>query len=293
MKVLAAAAGLSCATALLLVSLWAGPSSRSTAAVAGCNCVAFRFDDIQDYFLSDAQVEVMSVFERRNASLTIGIIGNYFGSDPRMVNFVQEKVSNSDLFEVANHGWDHEAFPLFTKEEQSALIAKTNAKISELLGVTPQVFITPYNVINKDTFAAARENGMRYVSANVTRDPPPYDIYGEQGLYRLPETSLMGDLNHDDTEWLSFSHEEVFADVKHSMGEYGFAVVTMHPQEFSARVGLDFQNKVDSSQIKELETLLDMIGQEKIRVVKISEIVSAANVPQDAGATRREELVNS
>jgi hypothetical protein len=86
----------------------------------------------------------------------------------------------------------------------------------ELLGIRPAVFITLYNAVNSDTFAVARENGIRYISANVASDPPPYDIYEDQSLYRLPEMSLMGDLE-DGTRWLSFAHQ---------------AVVTVHPRDF-------------------------------------------------------------
>jgi hypothetical protein len=78
----------------------------------------------------------------------------------------------------------------------------------ELLSSRPAVFITLYNVVNSDTFAVARENCIRYISANVTSDPPPYDIYEDQSLCRLPEMSLMRDLD-DGTRWLSFAHEAV------------------------------------------------------------------------------------
>ena len=70
------------------------------------------------------------------------------------------------------------------------------------------MFITLYNVVNSDTFAVARENCIRYISANVTSDPPPYDIYEDQSLCRLPEMSLMRDLD-DGTRWLSFAHQAV------------------------------------------------------------------------------------
>jgi hypothetical protein len=74
-----AAAG--CVALLLAVSLGAAPSA-SKAKVPTCNCVAFRLDDIQDRFLNHVQLEVMSLFEKRNASLTVGVIGNYFDNDP-------------------------------------------------------------------------------------------------------------------------------------------------------------------------------------------------------------------
>jgi hypothetical protein len=68
-------------------------------------------------------------------------------------------------------------------EEQSALLQKTNRKIFDLTGITPTVFIAPYNFVNDDTFVAAKENGIRHISANVTSDPPPYDIGSDQSIY--------------------------------------------------------------------------------------------------------------
>lgn len=78
----------------------------------------------------------------------------------------------------------------------------------ELLGIRPAVFITLYNAVNSDTFAGARENGIRYISANVTSDPPPYNIYEDQSPYRLPEMSFMRALD-DGRCWLSFAHQAV------------------------------------------------------------------------------------
>jgi hypothetical protein len=69
--IIATAAG--CAMALLLLtSLWTGPWPPAAAA-PGCGCVAFRLDDIQDYFLREVQMEVINIFDRKDASLTVGV----------------------------------------------------------------------------------------------------------------------------------------------------------------------------------------------------------------------------
>jgi peptidoglycan/xylan/chitin deacetylase (PgdA/CDA1 family) len=269
-----------CATALILVAFFWTASSKPAIA-SGCNCVAFRLDDIQDYFLNEVQIETMQVFDRRNVSLTAGIIGNYFGSDQKVLSYVREKAGNGSL-EVANHGWNHEDFTVLDMEEQSALIGKTNGKIIELLSIQPEIFIAPYNVANSGTFAAAEENGIRYFSANVTYDPPPYDIYSNADMYHLPSTALMGDLNDDDTEWITFSHEKVFSDIKASIRDYGFAVVTMHPQDFAEKDKLAYQNKVDPKYMEELELLLDLVQKEDIKIVKMSEVNSVAEALKDS-----------
>jgi peptidoglycan/xylan/chitin deacetylase (PgdA/CDA1 family) len=257
-----------CVVLLIALSLGTVPGSSR---VHSCACVAFRLDDIQDYFLNRVQVEVMEVFDRRNASLTVGIIGNYFGSDPLITSYVKSRVGDPS-FEIANHGWNHEDFSELDKKEQATLIQLTNEKIYDQAGVQPKVFIAPYNIINGDTFAAARESGMRYISANVTYDPPPYDIGTNQSLYRLPETALMGDLNSNDTAWLTFGSVKVIAEIEHSIERHGFAVVTMHPQDFAMREMLDYQNLIDHDHIKELEMLLDLIGERGIRTVALDEI---------------------
>lgn len=248
---------------------WGGPGA-SKAKVLNCSCVAFRLDDIQDYFLNHVQVEVMEVFDRRNVSLMVGVIGNYFGSDLMIANYVKGRAGDP-LFEVANHGWDHENFAVLGRGEQAELVQRTNEKIFDLLDVRPEVFIAPY-IVNEDTFAALQENGMRYISANVTYDPPPYDMGGNPRLYRLPETALMGDLNDDDTARLTFGHGKVFAEIEGSLARHGFAVVTMHPQDFAARDVLDYQNMVDHGHAEELEMLLDRISENGIKAVTISEI---------------------
>jgi hypothetical protein len=103
--IIATAAG--CAMALLLLtSLWTGPWPPAAAA-PGCGCVAFRLDDIQDYFLREVQMEVINIFDRKDASLTVGVIGNYFGGDAALVQFVRDKAANNPSFEVANHGLNH------------------------------------------------------------------------------------------------------------------------------------------------------------------------------------------
>jgi len=82
-------------------------SLAATAAAPGCGCLAFRLDDIQDYFLREVQMEVINVFDRKDASLTVGVIGHYFGGDATLVQFVKDKAANNPSFEVANHGWNH------------------------------------------------------------------------------------------------------------------------------------------------------------------------------------------
>lgn len=60
------------------------------------------------------------------------------------------------------------------------------------------------------------------------------------------------------------------------MQKYGFAVVTVHPQNFAVRDELNYQNKVDARYIGELELLLDKIQNTGIKIVTAGEIRSHA-----------------
>ena len=95
--------------------------------IVSCKCVAFRLDDIQDYFLNQPQMEVIKTFERKNVSLTVGVIGNSFGNDVVLTDFLKKTLLNDENnLEVANHGWNHEDFTLFDKDQQSALLSNSN-----------------------------------------------------------------------------------------------------------------------------------------------------------------------
>ena len=245
-----------------------------------CRCVAFRLDDIQDYFLNNVQIEIINTFQKNDTSLTIGIIGNYFGNDTTIVNFLKEKLKdNVTSLEIANHGWNHEDFTLFDKNGQSQLIEKTNEKILSVLQITPHGFIAPFNKINDDTIGVLRENNIRYVSANVTQDIPPYDIKNDSP-YHLPATAVTGDLKSDDTFWFGKTHKETLAQIQISLINYGFAVVTLHPQEYSKRQGLNFTNEGDFDQIHELEMLIDDIQNNGLSIVTINEIPEHGTVYQ-------------
>lgn len=284
-------AGLSIAVVFLLL-LGNIPDSYATENNL-CNCVAFRLDDIQDYFVNDVQIKIIDTFRSKNATLTIGIIGNYFGEDTKIISVIKERMSTNDgVLEIANHGWNHEDFTPIDKAEQSQLMANTNQKIQDVLGVKPSVFIPPFNKLDVNTIEAASENGISYISGNAENYPFSLNStrigYENSSsnvapfVYHFPSTATTGDLNADDTQWLGVSHDKTLQDIDDSIRKYGYAIVTLHPQEYAVREGLNFVNKVDEQQIVELEMVLAEVHKKDIRIVSISEISSYSVVPEFA-----------
>ncbi len=260
---------------IILVLLFAASLGvvQEAHAVQSCQCVVFRMDDIQDYWLDDVQVGVINEFEHQNASLTVGIIGNYFGQDGKIVGSVSDALKqDAPKFVVANHGWNHEHFNTFSRDEQSALIHNTNQKISDTLGIMPNIFIAPYNAINNDTVISLFENNMVYLSTNETQDIPPYKLSGA-AFFRFPATAEIGDLNKGNTAWASLNHDQTYAQVLRSMVKYGFAVVVLHPQDYANKhPGFVYDDTINQTQIHELDLLIDKIRNDGYAMVTMDGI---------------------
>ena len=65
-----------------------------------CNCVIFRMDDIQDYWIEQGQIAPMDLFLSKNQSLSLGLIMNGLGNDSKIIDKVKEGF-NKGLFELA------------------------------------------------------------------------------------------------------------------------------------------------------------------------------------------------
>jgi peptidoglycan/xylan/chitin deacetylase (PgdA/CDA1 family) len=264
--------------------MFVGVIGQSYGSSLSCHCVAFRLDDIQNYYLNNAQIEAIDTFQKKNASLTIGVIGNYFGDDPKLLDYVKQRVEqNNPKIEIANHGWNHENFALYNKTEQYTLLLKTNEKTLAFLSITPSGFLTPYNTLNNDTFLALQENNLKYISANKTQDPPPYPLTNVP-FYRLPALALTGNLNDNDTAWITSTHNQTYAQILGSILNYGFAVVMMHPMDYTIHDKLNYTNEVDWNQIHQLELLIDDVRNDGFRIVTIDEIPENLNVQQKVPA---------
>ena len=235
---------------------------------SNCKCVAFRLDDVQDYYLSAPQQSVMNMFESRKVPLTIGIIGNYFGADPHMVAFVGQKSSARGLFELANHGWNHEDFTTFSKAEQTQLMNRTSTKLASLYGLRPVTFITPYNTLNHDTVEAAKANGIRFISANTTTAFQPYASVTSD-VVQVPGTTWH---DYDRGIWFPYSHNEIGGQIDYAMRTYGFAVVVIHPQIFAVKNGQQLENEVDDAGLSELGKVIDYVQASGYHTVTISQV---------------------
>ena len=80
-----------------------------------CNCVAFRLDGIQDYWLNLVQIEVVKTMLENDIPVTIGISGNSFGEDPKLLKFFLGATTNGG-FEISLNGVGSEDFSEVPKD---------------------------------------------------------------------------------------------------------------------------------------------------------------------------------
>lgn len=237
-----------------------------------CKCVAFRFAPIQDYYLNDVQTEVIDTFVRKNSPITIGIVGNLFGSDVKLTDFMKNTLKKNDhLIEIANNGWNYEDFSDLTLEEQSSLIKQANVRIASVLGMTPAVFIPPYEKFNDSTILALSENNINHISSSIKQDPPPYQLSNLE-LYHFPRGAATAKYDPQSGVIQSIPYETTFSDVQKVLEQYGFAVISIEPPHFSKIENENYVNQVDEQKIQELELLIDRIHAEGLVIVPVGEI---------------------
>jgi hypothetical protein len=246
-------------------------------AVRNCNCIAFRLDDLQDGYVTLHQRTVIETFQQMNTSLTAGIIANQYGADANIVPYVQSALgsqTNCFKFEIANHGWNHEEFPTFTLAQQTTLLTDSQNKIQQVTGVRPETFIPPYNEINANTYTAASTTQFKYLTSEVSQDPPPYDN-PQNGIMKFPILASTGELTGTEQYYAPANPTKVWNDIQTSLTSYGFAVVMMHPYEFSDwdTTARDYKSVMNQTSIQVL--IKDMIVRARaanIRLVTINEI---------------------
>jgi len=258
-----------------------------------CKCVAFRLDDVQDYYLDNVNKQIIKTFQEKNASLTVGIVGNLFGHDQSLISFIRDRLDNdSPELAIANHGWNHEDFRRFSKDNQSLLITRTNEKLNQSLGVSPTVFIAPFDVFNNGTLIAMKENGMKYLSSIIDYDKGPYGIHEDAMPYHFPSSATTSDDNG--TYWVGINHEITVDQIQNSILKHGFAVVEIHPYEYSSKHDYSYKPfnatdpkgtfsykefiknwdkaKIDWKQIKELQSLLGEVQEKGYKIVTIQNL---------------------
>ena len=251
---------------------------ESSEPINGCNCVVFRLDDVQDYWLNNVQIDVLNKFIEKDAVLSLGIIPNYLGKDTKIVNKVIEGYE-SGVFEIAAHGFRHDNFSQLNEFQQNQKLDAAQDKLNLIFGTGSQVFIPPYNAFDEITLSALANNNFNILSAAEYTDNYPSfvadglsDIKDDFGIYHLPESVGFEEYSAGNVS-VRIPNEEILATIDNKIQAQGYAVVTLHFQTLATKAnGIDL-NETDIIQLNDLGELIDSVVENGHSIVPFGDVL--------------------
>lgn len=243
----------------------------------------------------------MDKFVETNEELNVGAVMNFIGTDPSVVNKVAQGIQ-SGKFEIVSHGWNHVDYTGLTRQQQQSTLQMANEKMVQLWSTSAKTFIPPYNVYNDQTLTALHNLGMEAVSGEfdqelpsiydpddphspsnkVYRAIPDSNIVDSHGIYHLPQ--VVGFYTYDSEPPTKTPMATLVSDIDDAISFYGYAVVTLHPQDFVTK---DENNEpiegppsaADPAEIADLGTLINTIHTNGYSIKHYSEAIHMDNTP--------------
>jgi peptidoglycan/xylan/chitin deacetylase (PgdA/CDA1 family) len=253
-----------------------------------CNCVIFRLDDVQDNYHDQSQLALMNFFLEKNQSLSLGLIANAFGNDSIVLNEVRTGF-DAGKFELASHGWNHENFSKLSEHDQMDLLNKSNERIYKLFGIRPTTFIPPDFDFNNATLDAMRQLGIKIISSDhwfysdrnqshLVTNIRLSNYTANDRIFHFPNTVEYSDfvLNKSKTppvdQWNTLPIEKLLDRISNSISTHGYAVVTIHPQEFAITQNGELTNALNVTELGKLKKLVDTIMARDLRVITFNKL---------------------
>ena len=201
--------------------------------VMPCKCVAFRLEDVQDFFNTQQQETIIDTFVGTHTKLTIGVIGGNIGRDFQFVSDLQN-ASTTQYLEFANHGYNHERFTQFSEKDQAGLLVKTDKIMHDLFGKMPVTFIPPFDEFNNDTVIAMHEANLSVISAFDWSDTIKFDSANR--AMHIPGNVEFSDYDESTHSWIDIPENIMEANMTTAVARDGYAILAMHPNNYDANI---------------------------------------------------------
>ena len=245
-----------------------------------CPCIVFRLDGVRGSYLSGVQMKIMDVFQKKNTSLSIGIIGYNLTQDGKLVSYLQNNLKPGHAaIEIANHGWRHENFATLGLSQQVILMNKTNQELNKMFGKKPNAFLVPYGMYDNDTLKAIKQLKMNIISSSIWSEDKFVLVQGKitankdsLGLYHIPSMTEFQYDTGNETYWTNIPKDRVIDSINSHITKYGYDVFLIHPQNFATLVNGQYVNTIDTTHIDELASIIDYVKSKHIHISTISEI---------------------
>jgi len=257
------------------------------ASAESCDCVIFRFVDVQDFYLTPARIAVMDTFINEDEKVSLSIILNGVGFDQTIVDKV-EQGQQSGHFELTLHGYNHEDFTNFDFAAQKNLMELSQSKMQSLWGVNSTSFVPPMHQYNDDTLQVIKDLDISIISSGPQGiDPPenikfiantPSNITDSFGNYHLPQTAEFYD--HGTFPHTKIPHDDIMVAVDAAVLQYGYAVLNLYGTDFAQRDGGgNFLDITNSTEINDLLAIFNAIDDNGYTTTTFSEITKVNVVP--------------
>jgi len=278
---------------LISVIAFAPIHSRAATPIQGaCNCVIFRVDDVQDYWLNKVQAALMDHFIFKKEKLSVGIIMHYAGNDSSIVNKIRTG-HDAGVLELAIHGWNHVDYTTLTAQQQRDTLKQANQKMASLWGDGTAVFIPPFNTYNDNTLSALQSLKMKVISIafdqelptiynsaqpsslgnKVYKAIPGSDIKDKYGIYHVPEAVSYYNFHADTSSKTPV--KTILNSIDGKIASYGYAVVTLHPQDFAVKDASNKPtNQVDPHEMSDLDTIINHVDKQGYAITDFSGVMA-------------------
>lgn len=233
--------------------------AQTTPSVNDCNCVIFRYDDVQDGFNDQLQNKTFDLFIQKSQKVSLGIIMHALNTDQMVISKIRQGKSLG-LFELDLHGWDHVDYSTLSLAEQVRTLGLANDKMEQMFGTNTNTFIAPYDHFNQDTLKAMQQLGLTIFSSSTYRDKMSlYPDSDQYGVYHMPETITFPDK----------PVSQLITEAKDSIQKYGFAIYVVHPQDFRSN---GVNNVMNQTQYNILSDLIDQLVRNNRAIVTFNDL---------------------
>ena len=261
-------------------------SKANTAPALDGYTVAFRFDDVQDFWLSQTQQAVISLFAEHDMKLTLGAVGGYIGNDEPLMELIRSK---RDILSIANHGLhaknDAQGYSVLLMQSADSTrheLSEAKDKLSKLFDKMPVTYIPHQNEFNASVLETAGGLGFTHISSACRRHlgleecPDDCAYRGASSICGKPDAyNLIHIPSGASTQWEPMAGKgmapvgTVLEEIQKSIETYCFAVVMLHPQDFATA-----DERPDQKQLESLDALLRKIRSrpETFNVVWLREV---------------------
>jgi peptidoglycan/xylan/chitin deacetylase (PgdA/CDA1 family) len=241
-------------------------------AIRNCSCVAFRLENVQDYYEIESAQAIINAFLETNSSVTAGIITNFFGTDITITSFLQDVAAQTHCYrvEIANNGYNFEDFSQLNGTDQVNRLQLAQTALNGRFGYLPKTFLPPFDAVNQELFTSVRTAGISVISSQEDLDPPPYET-NYTDLWRFPALASFGETLPGNNASTPVSVDQVFNEVRQQFNTRGFAVVKLQPRTFG--LGTEATSTgVNQTTISELKNLILRIKESGLRLVTLGEL---------------------